>query len=126
VLYSLYPLTLSYHILTPQTHKNTHVSLSPLSSGDGVYIIQVAGPLVMAGDFRVILENGAAAEDIFWQVSGSVQIGAKSHMEGTILTATSTTFITESTMNGRIYAQTAVALQRAIIACPTANGTCSV
>jgi hypothetical protein len=80
----------------------------------------------MAGGFRVILENDVAAEDIFWQVSGSVTIGAKAQMEGTILTATSATFITESTLNGRIYAQTAVALQKAIIACPTADGTCSV
>jgi hypothetical protein len=46
-------------------------------------------------------------------------------MEGTILTATAATFVTGSTLNGRIYAQTAVALQMATISCPTANGTCS-
>jgi hypothetical protein len=79
----------------------------------------------MAGGFKVILENNAAAEDIFWQVSGSVNIGAKAHMEGTILTATSATFITGSTLNGRIYAQTNVALQMASIACPK-DDTCSV
>jgi hypothetical protein len=78
----------------------------------------------MAGGFKVILENDAAAENIFWQVSGTVNIGAKAHMEGTIMTATSATFITESTLNGRIYAQTNVALQMAIIACPT-DDTCS-
>jgi hypothetical protein len=72
----------------------------------------------MAGGYRVLLENGAAAEDIFWQVSGYIKIGAKAHMEGTILTYSSVTFITGSTLNGRIYAQTAVALQMAIIACP--------
>jgi hypothetical protein len=116
------PLLFRTNILSHLTHKN---SLFHLSSGAGVYIIQVAGPLVMAGAFRVILENGAVAKDIFWQVSGSVNIGATAHMEGTILTATSATFITGSTLNGRIYTQTHVALQMAIIACPT-DSTCSV
>jgi hypothetical protein len=78
----------------------------------------------MTANFRVILENCAAAEDIFWQVSGYVSIGAASHMEGIILTATAATFITRSTLNGRIYAQTAVALQQAIITYPTADTNC--
>jgi hypothetical protein len=93
--------------------------------GAGVYIIQVAGTLVMAGNYRVILEDGALPENIFWQVSEAVNIGAKAHMEGTILTATAVTFITESTLNGRIYAQTAVTLQKATITCPTKAGSCS-
>jgi hypothetical protein len=79
----------------------------------------------MTGGYRVILESGAEAKDIFWQVSGYVSIGAKSHMEGTILTATAATFVTGATLNGCIYAQTAVALQVATITCPTAAGTCS-
>jgi hypothetical protein len=114
-----------FNIQNPQTHKITPVFLSPIYSGAGVYIIQVAGYLVMSGGYTVILENGAAAEDIFWQVSGYVEIGAKAHMEGTILTATQATFITGSTLNGRIYAQTSVALQMASIVYPTytANGT---
>jgi hypothetical protein len=112
------------NILTPLTHKNTPVSLIPLSSGAGVYIIQVAGTMAMAGGYKVILENGAKAENIFWQVSGKVDIGAAAHMEGIIMTYTAVTFLTGSTLNGRIFAQTAVALQMAIITCPTA-GTCS-
>jgi hypothetical protein len=80
----------------------------------------------MEGGYSVLLENGAAAENIFWLVTGFVEMGATAHMEGTILTATAATFNTESTLTGRIYAQTAVALQMAIITCPTADGTCSV
>jgi hypothetical protein len=113
------------NILTSLTHKNTPVFISPLSAGAGVYIIQVAGTLVMAGNYTVILEDGALPENIFWQVTEAVNIGAKAHMEGTILTATAVTFITESTLNGRIYAQTAVTLQKATITCPTEAGSCS-
>jgi hypothetical protein len=115
------------NILTSLTHKNTPVSISLLSAGAGVFIIQVFGTLIMAADYRVIVEaeGCARAENIFWQVSGLISIGARSHMEGTILTKTAATFITGSTLNGRIYAQTAVALQMAIITCPTEDGTCS-
>jgi hypothetical protein len=100
-------------------NKNTHDSLFHFSSGAGVYIIQVRGYLAMAGGFKMILADGAKAKDIFWQVTGYVSVGAKSHMEGTILTATAATFVTGSTLNGRIYAQTAVTLQMATITCPT-------
>jgi hypothetical protein len=112
------------NIQTTLTHKNTRDSLSHLSSGAGVYIIQVRGYLAMTGGFKMILDDGAKAKDIFWQVTGYVSVGAKSHMEGTILTATAATFVTGSTLNGRIYAQTAVALQMATITCPT-NEKCS-
>jgi hypothetical protein len=105
--------------LTTRNHKNTLVSLSHLSSGAGVYIIQVRGYLAMTGGYKMILDDGAKAKDIFWQVTGYVSVGAKSHMEGTILTATAATFVTGSTLNGRIYAQTAVTLQMATITCPT-------
>jgi hypothetical protein len=114
--------------LTPGVYtfgSSIHIGGNLHFDGAGVYIIQVAGDLDMDGDYSVILENGALAENIFWQVSGAVNIGARAHMEGTILTATAVTFMTESTLNGRIYAQTAVALQMAVITCHTADGTCS-
>jgi hypothetical protein len=77
----------------------------------------------MTANFRVLLENCAAAEDIFWQVAGYFEVGAASHMEGIILTKTAATFITGSTLNGRIFAQTAVALQKAVITGPSATAT---
>jgi hypothetical protein len=111
------------NLLTPLNHKNICVSLSPLFSGDGVYIIQVASYLSMTGGYSVVLENCASAEDIFWQVVGYVTIGAAAHMEGTILTPGAVTFVTGSTLNGRIYTQTNVALQTATITRSTATAS---
>jgi hypothetical protein len=80
-----------------------------------IFIIQTAGNMVMAANKMVVLTNGALAENIFWQVAGYVQVGAGAHLEGILLAKTAVTFITGSTLNGRILAQTLVALQMATI-----------
>ena len=48
---------------------------------------------------------------IFWAVAGAVTLGTTSHLEGTLLGATSIAVQTEATVNGRLLAQTAVTLQ---------------
>jgi hypothetical protein len=94
-------------------------------SGGGVYIIQIAGNLVQAVDTTVHLENGALAKNIFWQVSGNVQIEAGAHMEGYILGQTDVTFLAGSSLNGCIYAQTRVNLDNAVIDCTGASTSTS-
>jgi hypothetical protein len=88
-------------------------------NGPGVFIIQIAGNLVQDANFEVKLSGGALPENIFWQVAGVVEVGAGAHMEGTILAKVAVTFIDESSLNGRILSQTAVALQKARIVQPT-------
>jgi hypothetical protein len=80
-----------------------------------VFIIQISGDLVQAANTQVILEGGAKAENIFWQVAGTVEVGAGAHLEGVLLVKTCVTFITGSSLNGRIMSQTHVALQQATI-----------
>jgi len=80
-----------------------------------VFIIQISKPLNVAPDVKVILAGGAKAENIFWQVAEAVTIGEGAHMEGNILGFTSVSFNTGSSLNGGIYAQTAVTLQVATI-----------
>jgi hypothetical protein len=104
-------------------------SSSVLLSGDihfdgfatDVFIIQIAGNLVQAANYKVILEGGAKAENIFWQVAGFVTVNGGAHMEGIILAKTSVTFITESSLNGRVLSQTACILQKATIVEPTTS-----
>jgi hypothetical protein len=89
-----------------------------VSAGQGdtdVFIIQIEGQLLQAGNIRVELTNGALAKNIFWQVSEAVTVGAGAHMEGILLGKTAATFITGSSMNGRILLQTACNLQKATI-----------
>jgi hypothetical protein len=83
-----------------------------------VFILQTTGNVIAAAAANVILSNGALAENIFWQVAGYVEIGSTAHMEGNFIVKTHGKFITGSTLNGRILAQTAVVLQSANIVEP--------
>jgi hypothetical protein len=88
-------------------------------SATDTFIIQIASNLIQDADYKVILDETwvgiPKAENIFWQVAGYVEVGKKAHMEGIILCKTAVTFITESSLNGRILAQTRVDLQMATI-----------
>ena len=85
----------------------------------------MTGKLLVAPNVNVFLtgdESGGAkatAKNIFWQVAGSVIVGAGAHMEGIILAKTSVLFETGSSLNGRVLAQTACALQMVNITEPT-------
>jgi hypothetical protein len=80
-----------------------------------IFIMKTAGSISQAAGTRVVLGGNARAENIFWAVAGTVSVGAGSHMKGTLLVATTVTFITDSSLEGRILSQTAVALQMATI-----------
>jgi hypothetical protein len=80
-----------------------------------VFIIQVAGNLLQSANTKVTLTNGALAKNIFWQIAGNVAVSAGAHLEGTLLVKTDVTFITGSSLNGRVFSQTACALQMATI-----------
>ena len=80
-----------------------------------VWIFQTSGDLSMSAATSVTLSGGAQAKNIFWQVAGQATLGANSHFEGILLSKTAITLQTGATMNGRVLAQTQVALQQATI-----------
>jgi hypothetical protein len=67
-----------------------------------VFIIQVKGNLVQSSKYNMYLLNGALAKNIFWQVEGSVTVGAGAHMAGILLANTDVTFGTDSSLDGRV------------------------
>jgi hypothetical protein len=83
-----------------------------------IFIIRTTGNVLQAVATSVILAGGAKAKNIFWSVAGRVDVGADAHMEGILLVKTGVTFITGSSLNGRIFSQTAVTLQKATITQP--------
>jgi hypothetical protein len=83
-----------------------------------VWIFQVTGDLVVSANTRVILEGGAQAKNIFWQVSGQVVLNAGARFEGNILSQTAITMRTGATLNGRALAQTMVAMDAATVVKP--------
>jgi hypothetical protein len=83
-----------------------------------VFIIQMTGNLAQTANTKVILSNGALAENIFWQVAGKVVVGAGANLQGILLVKTDATFETESSLDGRVLAQTACHLQKATMTAP--------
>jgi hypothetical protein len=80
-----------------------------------IFIIQMTGNLMQVANTNVVLEGGALAKNIFWQVAGFVEVEAGAHMEGILLVKTAVMFKTGSSLSGRILAQTACDLQMATI-----------
>jgi len=94
----------------------TNIAIS--GGPNDVWIFQISGDLLMSADKSIRLEDGARARNIFWQVAGEAVIGARAHFEGNILSKTAVTMETGSSLNGRILAQTMVALDSATVTKP--------
>jgi hypothetical protein len=82
-----------------------------------VWIFQIAGSLSIANAKNVILV-GASAKNIFWQVAGGAVVGTGGHFEGILLSKTTGVLQNGASMNGRIFAQTAVTFQQATLTQP--------
>ncbi|TVP95175.1 MAG: DUF3494 domain-containing protein [Acholeplasmatales bacterium] len=92
---------------------NTELTLS--GSATDVWIFQISGNLTMAANVNIILAGGADAKNIIWQVADTVSIGSGAHFEGTILAKTNISMETNASINGRLYAQTAVTLDETTV-----------
>ncbi len=79
---------------------------------------QVAQDLTVSSAVKVVLEGGALPENVFWQVSGHVELGTTVHFEGIVLSQTSITLATGASINGRLFAQTAVSLDEGTLTEP--------
>ena len=110
-------LTLTPGVYTFTVVVNFYQDITFEGDVNDVFVIQATGGVVMASGVRMLL-NGPQASNIIWQVAGQVTVGTTAHMEGTILTYTAAVFNTGSSLNGRIYAQTACTLQMATITMP--------
>jgi len=84
---------------------------------DSIFIIKTTGSLIVGKGANFIL-NGALAKNIIWQVAGSVSAGTTSHLEGIFLIKTKAVFMTGSSINGRLLAQTAVTLDATAVVAP--------
>jgi hypothetical protein len=96
------------------------VTLNGGGNEDAVFIFQAGSTLVTASGSTVVLENGAQACNVFWQVGSSATLGTSSNFAGTILALTSATLDTGATLRGRVLARNgAVTLDANTITVPT-------
>lgn len=83
-----------------------------------VWIFQIAQDLTMSSAAKIVLSGGARPKNVFWQVSGLVDLGTTSHFEGIVLSQTSLTLRTGASINGRLMAQTAIDIDGSTIVGP--------
>lgn len=106
------PSDLGGSTLTPGTYASSTsmgltgtLTLNGGGNADAVFIFQAGSTLTTASGSNVVLENGAQACNIFWQVGSSATIGTTSHMVGTIMALSSATMNTGATLSGRVLAR---------------------
>lgn len=83
------------------------LTLDGQNNPNSVFIFKAASTLITASSSKVLLINGARADNIFWQVGSSATLGTYSIFKGNILAQASITATTGATIEGRALAQTA-------------------
>ena len=79
-------------------------------SATDVWIFQIAQNLEVASATAIVMSGGSLPKNVFWQVTGLVDLGTTSSLQGNVLCQTAITLRTGATVNGRLLAQTAVTL----------------
>lgn len=80
-----------------------------------VWIFQVAGDVTVNSGVKMILEDGAKPENIFWQSFGAIVFNTTAHGEGVYLSSTGISLATGASVNGRLLSQTAVTLDKSVV-----------
>lgn len=106
------------------------VTLNGQNNANSIFIFQAASTLITASGSSVVLENGASACNVYFQVGSSATLGTTTSFEGNILADTSITLDTGATLLGRALANNgAVTMDTNVIttpSCPTASPSPSV
>lgn len=81
------------------------VTLDGQGDQDAVFVFQAGSDLIVASGSSILLQNGAQACNVYWQVGTSASIGTGSAFVGNILALSSITMATGATLDGRALAR---------------------
>jgi hypothetical protein len=96
------------------------VTLNAGGDASAIFIFQAGSTLTTASAASVVLEGGAQACNVYWQVGSSATLGSTTSFVGTILALASITLNSRASVDGRLLAQTgAVTLNDNLITVPT-------
>jgi len=81
------------------------LTLNGAGNPASVFIFKAGSTIVTGSASRVVLENGAQACNVYWQVGSSATLGTNSTFVGTVMALTSITATTDVTVDGRLLAR---------------------
>ena len=90
-------------------------SVTLTGSKTDVWIFEIAQGLTVSSATNIFLTGGALPKNVFWNVSGAVELGTSSHFEGVVLAKTSIALRTGASFRGKLLAQTAVTIDSSTI-----------
>jgi len=111
-------LTLAPGIYKWGTGVTIPTDLTLAGNANDTWVFQIAQTLDLAAAHSVILSGGARASNIVWQVAGIVTINTTAHMEGIILAKTKIDLLAGASINGRLFAQSAVNISSSVVTQP--------
>jgi hypothetical protein len=98
------------------------LTLNAGGDASAVFIFQAGSTLTTASAASVVLEGGAQACNVYWQVGSSATLGSTTSFVGTILALASVTLNSGASVDGRVFAQTgAVTLNDNVITVPSCS-----
>ena len=119
----LYAGNLGDRTLTPGVYKFSTGVLIPRDmvlegSADAVWIFEIAQGLTVADSVEIVMADGANPKNVFWAVSGIVTIGTAARFKGIVLTHVNVSVATGASIDGRLYAGTAITLEQNAVTAP--------
>jgi hypothetical protein len=111
-------LTLAPGVYSWDTDVTIPKDVTVKGGSHAVWIFQISNNLIVSNGESVVLRGHAQAHNIFWQVAGKVSLGTTSHVEGIVLSKTLIAMKTGASVDGRLFAQTAVTLQKNSVTAP--------
>ena len=84
---------------------NGVLTLNAQNNPDAVFIFQAGSTLITGSGSSVVLENGAQACNVFWQVGSSATFGTTTDFTGHVLALESITANTSATFHGQLLAR---------------------
>jgi hypothetical protein len=94
----------------------TNVTLT--GGPNDVWIFQIAQGLTVSPGAEIILAGGALPKNIYWATFAAADLGTTSKFQGVILSQTSIAMRTSASINGRMFAGTAVTLDQNVVTQP--------
>lgn len=86
------------------------ITLDAAGDPNAVFVFQVGAALSGAAGSKVVLKNGALANNVYWQVVGAVALGADATFVGTVLGAGVISFGAGASLKGRALTASTMAL----------------